>query len=322
VSTPAGPLRGGPRPAGGPVRRLKVRARAMRRQARERRLTLPTVLVVVGSAASGRDEVVSSLEGHPGLGPAASLEFLSGLCRWFPNMNRLVGGVLRPRANENAAHHVRGFLRDVLDTKGPGIPVLPFEPGADADRHLEASTIIPALLPEAVFLIVVRHPVDEFADARSRREDLGATAFAMEWANAVREWSAVALRRPQDSFVLVRGPRFAIHLGGLEPGRALLLGTKRPRTLPLVHWMAFPELGSALGPVLERAGLSAGERAPVEFADAGLAAGVTPEDQAAIVRVCGREMMALRMLTAADYQDVVPYRDPLDAPGGIGNRRG
>ena len=97
----------------GPVDRLRLRARWVRRQAGERRLTLPPVLVVVGSARSGRDEVVSLLGATPGLRVAGSLEFLPGLCRWFPNMDRLVGSVLRPRANENAALHVRRMLGDV-----------------------------------------------------------------------------------------------------------------------------------------------------------------------------------------------------------------
>ncbi|MDP9343431.1 MAG: hypothetical protein M3Q23_15330, partial [Actinomycetota bacterium] len=310
--------------AGGPTGRLRVRARAMRRQARERRLTLPTVLVVVGSASSGREEIVSLLGESPGLRVAGSPEFLPGLCRWFPNMERLVGSVVRPRANESAALHVRRMLKDVLESGPPGVPVLPLEPSADAAGHVEASTIVPTLLTEAVFLLVARHPVDEFAAARAGRESLTADAFALEWAGAVREWLGVALRRPRDSFVLVRGARFGIQHERLDPGRAILLGARRPRTLPLVHWIAFPELGHELGPVLERVGLPAGSVAAVEFADLGPHSGRQPsaEERRRIVEVCGREMMALRMLTGSDFQDVVPYMDPRDEPDRPGIDRG
>jgi hypothetical protein len=288
----------------------------MRRRTRERHLKLPTVLVVVGSASSGRDEVVRQLEARPGLRVAGSMDFLPGLCRWFPNMNRLVGSVVRPRANESAAFHVRRMLKDVLESGPPGVPVLPLEPGADAAGHVEASTIVPTLLPEAVFLLVARNPIDEFADARAGREGLTADAFALEWAGAVREWLGVVLLRPRDSFVLVRGPRFAIHLQGLEPGQAILLGARRPRTLPLVHWMAFPELGHGLGPVLERVGLPTGSAGAVELAGLGPDSGrqPSPGERRRIVEVCGREMMALRMLTASDFQDVVPHPDPRDEP--------
>jgi len=281
----------------------------------EQRLRLPTVLIVVGSASSGRGEVVSLLDARPGLRVAGTLEFLPGLCRWFPNMDRLVGSVLRPQANENAALHVRRLLKGVVAKEGPGIPVLPLEPAVDAAGHLEASTIVPALLPEAVFLLVVRHPFDELRDARARREGLTAEAFAMEWVTAAREWLGVAMRRPRESFVLVVGARHAIHVEPPSPAHAMLLGTRTTSTIPLLHLRAFSELGDTLGPVLERVGLRSGQGGAVELSSLGPGPdAVSPADRRRIVEVCGREMMALRMLTGSDFQDVVPFPDPQDEP--------
>ncbi len=293
--------------------KLRTRARSVRRQARERRLTLPPVLVAVGTASSGRQEVVSLLGNAPGLRVGGSLEFLPGLCRWFPNMDRLVGSVLRPKANESAAFHVRRMLKDVLAAGGPGVPVLPLEASADAAGHLEAATIVPALLPEAVFLLVARHPFDEFADAAARRPGLAVDAFALEWAAAAREWLRVALDRAPGSFVLVRGARYAIHLQDFRPPQPLLLAARPRRTVPLAHWIAFRELGSSLAPVLDAIGVRDGARPPSPFADAS-PGGVGEDDRHRIVEVCGREMMAMRMLTASDFQDVVPYLDPRDQP--------
>jgi hypothetical protein len=297
--------------------RLAAWGRKLLREARERRVGKPRVLVVMGSSRSGRDEIVRMLEAEGPFRRVHSNEFLTGLCRWYPNMSRAVERPLLNRANENALYHAHLLLERLLGGTGETTPLLTFEPGVNRTRHLYASVVLPVLFPQAVFLHVVRNPLTELAEWRAGGDAPGPTEFALAWVAPVREWFGFAMHSPGRYFALGRDPVLTTEPGELSDGEPILLepGPRRREGAALGR-LALRELGRSLDPIVSALARPRPPRPIVPAFHSESAVPVPDLDQPsreAILRVCGWEMILLRMAT---HREGRPYEAgiPLDRP--------
>jgi len=293
--------------------------RATARDRREARFRVPPAVVVMGSAASGRDRVAAALAASGRMRRMHGLEFVPGLCRWFPDFNRQVGRVLEQEVNQTAGWHARRLLARLLDTGGAGVAVLEYEAGTEYEVT-NVPHLLPELMPEALFVHVVRNPLTEYAELAGSPDAPTPAELAWRWVTAVREWLQVGLGSPQRYVVVARDPLVSSRDDVMvAEGDALVLGVDLKPAHAVLSWRSIVELGGSLDAVTRRFGMEAGgPTVPLSFPVTGTVAGVPEAARHRIVQIAAGEMILLRMIGRRQVRDIVPPRLPRDEPSARG----
>lgn len=79
----------------------------------EASVSLPEIVIVIGSEYSGVDEVANYLSLHSEAKQYDEF-FLNGLHGWFPTMNYQTDNILRKCCNQTAIYHARLLMKDLL----------------------------------------------------------------------------------------------------------------------------------------------------------------------------------------------------------------
>lgn len=261
----------------------------------EASVSLPEIVIVIGSQYSGADEVANYLSIHSEAKQYDEL-FLNDFHGWFPSMNNQTDKILMTCCNQTAIYHTRLLMKDLF-SEDDNLKILKINTSLQVAQYPSIIESVKLIFPEAVFLHIVRNPLTEFAESRNNDSDRdNVIRFAYRWREAVREWIQFARSNTVSYYVISRDPELSTLKMEFKDHLLLKMAFKPRQTV--VRWQSLREIGNPNVSFAVNLALKGTFEEPLEFPFQQSNWSNIPEpDRLLISEICVWEMRLLRHIS-------------------------